>query len=196
MMSDSDYEELRRTTNRRLNLGCGDFPMTYWINLDADPNTNAQIHAVVPPIPLEDESLDSIFACHFLEHLDRGAAAELLNECWRCLVPGGNLALVVPDTREVLTRYVNGAIDAVEYPRGTWWNVADLDHVCAMFLYSTVQQSHHVWSYDRDTLARAMALAGFGQFKEIDRYRDPRIAQGAWYQIGIEGIKQAKKEVQ
>jgi hypothetical protein len=67
--------------------------------------------------------------------------------------------------------------------------VSDLDEVCAMFLYSPVQESPHRWSYDRETLARAMAPAGFRGFKEIDRYRDPRLGSPQWFQVGIQAVK-------
>ena len=186
-----DTKELQATTRLRLNVGCGEYPMRFWINLDAQPECPAQIHAVVPPIPYEDESLLEIYAGHFLEHLTQEDGRAFLSECFRCLKPGGKLGIVVPDTREVMRRYLEGAIDAVEYPCSTWWPVADLDAVCTMFLYSSVQESPHQWSYDMDSLSRAMAGAGFRNLQEIDRYRDPRIPRGAWYQCGINGYKEA-----
>jgi predicted SAM-dependent methyltransferase len=189
-MEMAEMQDLIATTQLRLNVGCGDYPMRYWMNLDADPQKPAQIHAAAPPIPYDDETLLEIYAGHFLEHLTQGDAADFIAECYRCLKPGGKLGIVVPDTREVMRRYLAGAIDAVEYPANTWWPVADLNAVCAMFLYSTVQDSQqHQWAYDMETLAQAMAVAGFERLHEIDRYRDPRIAQGAWYQCGISGYK-------
>ena len=174
---------------KRLNVGSGEFPLPYWINLDADPNLPADIHATVPPLPFDDESLDEIWACHFLEHLSYEGGQAFLAECYRALRPGGGLGIVVPDMGEVLRRWLAGARDAVEWPRGTWWNVADLDAVNALFVYSTVQDTPHLWAYDQGTLARAMRRVGFRDLVEIDRFRDPRIAQGAWYQCGLQGRK-------
>ena len=161
--------------------------MPFWINLDADPNRAADIHATVPPIPFADGELDEIYAGHLIEHMGREVAGEFLRECYRCLKPGGILTVVVPDTREIMRRYLMGTIDCVEYPFGVWRPIKDLDTICALFLYSTVQESRHQWSYDAQSLRRAMERAGFTSLREIDRYMDRRIAIGAWYQCGIEG---------
>ncbi len=187
-----DRAQLAATANRRLNVGCGDFPLAYWTNLDADPGVRADIHATVPPLPFGDASLDEIYAGHFLEHLSFEDGAAFLAECYRCLAPGGKLGILVPDTFEVARRYVLGMPDKVEYPPETFHPVADLDEVCRMFLYSTVQVSPHKWSYDSRTLKRAMEAAGFVAFVEIDRYADLRIPVGEWYQCGWDAYKPAK----
>lgn len=174
---------------RRLNVGCGQFPLLYWTNLDESPACPADLHQRVPPLPFADGALDDIFAGHFLEHLEPADADAFLRECWRCLAPGGRLGIVVPDLREVLARWLRGDLDAVEYPARTWHDVADLDDVCALFLYSTVQPSRHRWGYEPRTLMRRLRANGFEVVGEIDRYRDPRIAQGAWYQCGVDAVK-------
>ena len=188
---EADLSELKATTHRRLNVGSGDYPLRYHLNLDADPEKNPEICATVPPIPLEDESLDDVWACHFLEHLSYEAALAFLAECYRVLVPGGKLSIVVPDTREIMQRWLAGTIDAVEFG-DKWWPIADLNAVNALFLYSTVQDSPHLWAWDLNTLARAMDGAGFGEFESIDRFEDQRIIQGAWYQCGLIGKKPEK----
>lgn len=188
-MSKFDVAELESTASRRWNIGCGDWKIAYWTNVDSNPDVEADIHATVPPIPAADASIDEIWACHFLEHLGYGGGLEFLRECMRCLAPGGRVGIVVPDTREIVKRYLAGAIDQVEWPYRQWHAVKDLDDVCALFLYSTVQESPHRWSYDADTLGRIMTRAGFVGLREIDRYREPRIGQGAWYQVGLWGFK-------
>jgi SAM-dependent methyltransferase len=178
--------------SRRLCVGCGQWPLIYWKNLDADPRAIADIYERVPPLPFEDESLDEIFAGHFLEHLTREDGREFLAECYRCLIPGGRLGIVVPDTREVMTRWLAGALDCVEYPVGLYHAVADLDDVCALFLYHTADptdESPHLWAYDLGTLGRAMEAAGFVITGEIDRYRDPRLGTGQWFQAGLDAMK-------
>lgn len=181
--------ELQATACRRLNIGAGEYPMLYWTNLDADPNLPADIHATVPPIPFGDETLDEIYAGHFLEHLEPAEAREFLRECYRCLTPGGKVGIVVPDTFEVMRRYVLGMPDKVEFPHDVWRAVADLNEVCALFLYSYVQDSPHRWSYDKRTLRQAIEGAGFEVIGEIDRYNDPRVPVGAWYQFGFDARK-------
>lgn len=176
----------------RLNVGCGDYPLLYWINLDSDPTKRADIHAdALEHLQGCPEGLyDEIYAGHFLEHLEPEAAAAFLRECYRVVIPGGRVGVVVPDTRIIMQRWLAEARDMIEYPEGTWNSIADLDSICELFLYATAQDSHHHWSYDERTLARIMHEAGFERLTEIDRYRDPRIPVGAWYQCGLNGYKE------
>lgn len=173
----------------RMNLGCGDWPLAGWVNVDESPRVAADVVASVPPIPAEDESLDDLYLGHLLEHLPPARGGALLLEAYRCLRPGGRIGVVVPDTRAVLEQYVQQTAACVEYPQGTIRPMADLDQVCALFLYSTVQPSPHRWSYDLVTLARALRAAGFRDLVEINRYDDPRIPVGAWYQCGYDARK-------
>lgn len=190
-MDDIDYAELERTTDRRLNVGCGNFPLNYWTNLDMQESMPAQIHADALEYlaACDAGEYDEIYAGHFLEHLTYDDAKRFLSECYRVLTPGGKLGIVVPDMREVMSRWLAGAIDSVEAPEGYWWAVSDLDAVCHLFLYSDVQVSPHKWAWELVTLARAMHRAGFTDLVEINRYTDPCIPCGAWYQCGARGYK-------
>lgn len=174
---------------RRLNVGCGQWPLLYWTNLDAAKDAHADIYATVPPIPYPDGSLDEIYAGHFLEHLSEQDATAFLKECHRCLIPSGKLGIVVPDTREIMRRYLREDHDRIEVPRGRYHYMDDLDSICRVFLYSTIQDSPHLWSYDHVTLARKLTQAGFEIVGEIDRWNDPRLGTGQWFQFGYDSVK-------
>lgn len=169
---------------KRLNVGCGAYPLLFWTNLDGNPRVRADIHAQVPPLPYTDGQLDEIYAGHFLEHLTPKEADAFLQECFRCLSPGGRIGILVPDTREVVKRYIRQDIDEIEYPRGVWRKISDLNTLCELFFYSTVQESSHKWCYDSETLGKLLVKHGFILLNEIDRFKDPRIALGTWYQCG------------
>jgi len=188
-MSNDRHLLLQSTANRRLNVGSGQHPLHYWTNIDASPNALADIVQSVPPLPFADASLDEIYAGHFVEHLTPEEADAFLQECFRCLTPNGRVGLLVPDTREVMKRYLRADIDEIEYPQGVWHPVADLDSVCRMFLYSTVQESGHKWSYDSRTLRNLLERNGFKVTRPIDRWKDPRVALGAWYQCGWDATR-------
>lgn len=189
--SEWDCVALIRTTHRRLNVGCGRYPMRFWLNLDSDPAMPAEIHAdaLEHLRGCEEGRYDSIYAGHFLEHLGYDDAKAFLFEAYRALASGGSLAIVVPDTREVMRQWLQGTPLRVEWPMGTWRDIADLNEVCHLFLYSDVQETPHRWAWEEATLARAMSEAGFVNLRSIDRYDDPRIPVGAWYQCGVEGYK-------
>ena len=177
----------------RLNVGCGGFPLRGWINIDADPQSAAQdqYRMRVPPLPFADRSVAEVYAGHFFEHLNRRDAGDFLDECYRVLVPGGRLGLMVPDMREVMRRYVLAEPAPAEYPQGTYRDLRDLDELCDFLIFSTAQPSRHQWAYDGYTLSRALQRAGFQVIGEFDRFHDPRVAVGAWYQIGIDAVRPA-----
>lgn len=175
----------------KLNVGCGEFPMDGWVNLDSDPLTVCDVHADARTylFDLTDESVEEIYAGHFLEHLEKKEAHLFIRQALRVLIPGGRLGIVVPDTREICRRYASGAVEEIEYPKGTWNKVSDLDAINELFFYSTAQRSRHRWMWDETTLARAMSRYGFQGLRRIDRFHDPRIAVGTWYQTGLDGWK-------
>lgn len=173
----------------RVNVGCGNYPLTGWINLDASPDVAADVVATVPPLPYADNALDEIYAGHVIEHMTREDGATFLAECRRCLRPGGRVGIVVPDMRAIMGVWLGGVKVTVEYPMGVQNDCSDLDAVNHLFLFSTVQPSHHLWSYDLGTLGRAMTAAGLRVTGEINRMSDPRIPVGAWYQCGLDAVK-------
>lgn len=173
----------------RLNIGCGEWIQDGWTNVDQAPFDGVDLVATVPPIPYADGSVDEIAAIHFLEHLDHPTGAEFLKECFRVLRPGGRLGVVVPDTWIIMREYVKRSQIGVEWPYGVVRAVADLDEVAGLFLYSTLQDSPHKWSYDERTLSRALELAGFEVVAQIDRFEDRRLGTGQWYQCGLDSIR-------
>ena len=177
--------------SRQLNVGSGDYPLPGWDNLDCDPEHNAEIvaDAMEDVKGCEAGRYDEVYAGHFIEHLAHEDALEFIRQCYRVLTPGGRLGILVPDAREIFRRYVANAVDSLEMPHNVWWKINDLDTLNAWFIYSTVQDSHHQWMWDKETLARAMTKAGFIGMREIERYRDPRLGSGRWYQCGLDGWK-------
>ena len=189
MITTDHHNRLQALAPRRLNVGSGQVPLPYWTNLDEAADALADIRQHVPPLPFGPEALDDIYAGHFLEHLPPEEAGVFLDECHRCLTVGGRLGIVVPDTKEVMKRHLNGSLDAVEWPFGVWHKINDLDSLCRIFFYSTVQDSPHRWSYNLETLWRLIEQHGFEVTNEIDRFSDPRIPVGAWYQCGLDAVK-------
>jgi predicted SAM-dependent methyltransferase len=81
----------------KLNLGAGNVRLRAgYRSVDSNSRLNPDILARVPPIPVADASCEALFAGHFLEHLPKDVASELLREAYRVLVPGGEFEIVVP----------------------------------------------------------------------------------------------------
>ncbi len=47
-------------------------------------------------LPLEDQSVDCIFASHILEHFEKSELINLMNECYRVLKKDGEIILITP----------------------------------------------------------------------------------------------------
>ena len=164
----------------RINIGCGEHPLAGFWNLDECQGAVVDVVARVPPIPAPNNSVDEVYAGHFLEHLTQPEADEFISECYRCLKPHGVLGITVPDFHEIAKRYLDASVPArVEFPRGEWHDMHDLDEICHLFLFSTVQPSNHKWAYDHRSLERLLHRHGFGRFTEINRWMDPRVSVGA-----------------
>lgn len=176
----------------RLNVGCGDYALpdhAGWVNIDSSSDSKADHVEIVPPLVYGSESVDEIYAGHFLEHLDVPQREYFMAECYRVLRPGGLLGLLVPDTREIMRRYLGDMGDYGQSADGRVFRVNDLDDVCAYWLFSTVQPSHHKWAYDLQSLRRLMERWGFEVTGEINRHTDSRLSTPQWYQCGLDARK-------
>jgi len=59
-------------------------------------------------IPLIDSSADYAYSSHFVEHLHREDAANLLREAYRTLKPGGVVRICIPDLAYAISLYNQG----------------------------------------------------------------------------------------
>ncbi len=99
----------------RLNVGCGQRFLGNWINLDFVANEPCvQEHDLRKPLPFESNHFSVVYHSHVLEHLDRGDACRLLQECHRVMRPGGVLRVVVPDLEHKARLYLEKLAGAVD----------------------------------------------------------------------------------
>lgn len=90
----------------RLNLGQNEWPISGFINIDIDPDTNPDVIADAAFLPYEDGSVDEIYAGHLLEHFD--IEQDVLREWARVLRKGGKITICVPDIDKSLQAYRSG----------------------------------------------------------------------------------------
>tara|TARA_Y100000591_G_scaffold264592_1_gene237997 strand:+ start:303 stop:959 length:657 start_codon:yes stop_codon:yes gene_type:complete len=56
-------------------------------------------------IPFQDSTVDLIYSCHMLEHLDQNETKIFFNESYRVLKPNGIMRIVVPDFERLVDNY-------------------------------------------------------------------------------------------
>jgi hypothetical protein len=78
----------------KLNLGCGDTPLSGWTNVDLFPGPGVYIADLRSEWPWQDSSIGAVRAWHLFEHLpDR---VHTMNELWRVMAHGAIAEIQVP----------------------------------------------------------------------------------------------------
>ncbi len=84
----------------KIDLGCGNINQKRrgYIGLDVNPKYQPDIlHDCNEGLPFENNSIETIYSDNSLEHLWNPVF--VLQECYRVLIPGGTLELVLPNTQ-------------------------------------------------------------------------------------------------
>ncbi|MFH0714454.1 MAG: methyltransferase domain-containing protein [Candidatus Diapherotrites archaeon] len=79
---------------KRLNLGCGEFPKKGFVNVDIVKSADVVHDLDAFPYPFKKGEFDLIEADHVLEHLEN--PFRVVKECHRILAPNGKLVVRVP----------------------------------------------------------------------------------------------------
>jgi len=90
--------KLNELTMLRVELGCGNekHQRPGHIHLDINDNGQECVWDITKGLPFPDDSCAEIYASHTFEHITRQDLITVLNECWRCIRPGGVLWVIVP----------------------------------------------------------------------------------------------------
>lgn len=164
----------------RLNLGCGDFPMSGWTNIDLEELPGVDVAADVRALPYEDNSVDEIYAGHILEHISIRETGKTLDEWYRVLKPGGHITVTTPDFHWVCEAYLNNELSARE--------------ASETYLHVELGRHFHRAVFDIVDLLVDMQKAGFENVYQVDQEScDMLVAKVPW-QIVVSGIKPDKKE--
>lgn len=98
-----NWSDIEKREKIFLNLGgqgdCDPKPnYENYVCVDLEPKANTAVaHDLTKPIPLPDNSVDTILSEHFFEHIHKENIETLLQECFRILKPGSLLRIAVPD---------------------------------------------------------------------------------------------------
>jgi len=167
-----------------INLGVDVFADRYpgWINVDLYDKPGVTLRADVRRVPLADECALLVLAGHILEHFPAEDASALLREWWRLVLPGGSLAVVIPDMGKAALWLADGRID------DAWYRAMRDGRP------DEPGQAHHA-TYTADSLHATMAAAlPDARLLPLDIATDPLmvISRIGW-QSGIEAWKEREE---
>lgn len=161
----------------KVKLNVGSFTTMFhhgWTNIDledleawAQPRGyRFQRHDVRTGLPYGTSSVDLVFACHFLEHLNYAQGLDFLRECRRVLKSSGALRLIVPDAGW-LGRWNEGGTVGTEVPDfNAYGEISDTCEAAPTWFakYWAMLHEHHSAGYDYDTLADLLRRADLVPF--------------------------------
>ena len=137
-------------------------------------------------LPFPDNSVDTIYCSHVLEHFPRRHGDALLIACYRALKPGGNILLAVPNARLYIEAYTSGQVidynllykPALRFSTG-------IDYIN----YMAYMDGHHFHMFDCENLLACLHLAGFenASAREFDCCWD--LEERRWESIYVIAVK-------
>jgi|SRR5665213_4507479 len=140
--------ELAKRKDLNIHFGCGEINDPRFINIDARPFPHVHLIDSSPMLrTFRDNRVDSIYACHVLEHFSRTLKPDILRRWFQILKPGGRLLLSVPDFDKLVKIF--------QYE----WNVESIE--AELMGGQDYTGNFHYSIFNRRHLTDLLARAGF-----------------------------------
>jgi predicted SAM-dependent methyltransferase len=181
--------------------GCGLSAPQEWVNFDVSPtlriqktpvlgallknslNTqfpaNVQYGDIISGLPIPDQSCDGIYCSHTLEHLSLQDFRIALRNTLKVMKPGAYFRCVVPDLENAARAYVQ-AVDAGDEGASlhfigpqTLLGIEKRPRGLKAMISTLFGNSHHLWMWDRLSLAKEFRDAGFTEVRQCN-YNDAK----------------------
>jgi predicted SAM-dependent methyltransferase len=146
--------------HNKLHLGCGSNLIPGWTNVDLSDKNGVARHDLTKPLPVGTESVDFIFSEHFIEHITREQAKNLLHECYRVLRVGGVFRISTPDLRKLVNAYREGNLDE-------WSELGWRPRTPCALMNEGMRLWGHQFIFDAEELRGLMLECGFGQVEQV-----------------------------
>lgn len=131
-----------------------------WITLDQNLGCDLTWDLRVG-LPFPDNSLQSIYSSHVLEHLPFIDLCKLLKRCHAALKPGGDFSVCVPNARRYIEAYLGGKRLLEKertYPPGLCNTDSLIDQVNYI---AYMGRGEHAYMFDEENLINILKMAGF-----------------------------------
>ena len=151
----------RKPTPLRLELG-SNTPRSGWVVTNYSWRTRYLLDAT-SPWPVDDGSVDLIFADNMIEHVTLDSARAVLLQAHRALRPGGTIRLATPDVEAIARLYLgedeeSAAAVLARHRR----NGLVAEHQVDLIRVPFAEHGHHLgYLYDEESLSAELKRAGF-----------------------------------
>jgi len=115
-------------------------------------------------IPLKNDSVETIYSSHLLEHIPYEDLIKFLKECYRVLKRNGEFSVCVPNFKAYVTAYMRGQVFC---EREKWWKPAAIDtgSIIDQLNYMAYMKDEHKYMFDSQNLVNTFLKAGFSKVK-------------------------------
>ena len=145
----------------KLHLGSGTVKLKDWQNVDLE-TPEADMHLDLrEKLPFGDNLITHIYNEHFIEHITREEAVNLLKECYRVLKTDGVLRLSTPDLKYLAIAYLSRNITE-------WKNVSWQPGTPCFLINDAMRKWGHQFLYDAEELVKVLAEAGFNSVQFVN----------------------------
>jgi predicted SAM-dependent methyltransferase len=145
-----------------LHLGCGIRYLPGFVNIDANPARKTDMWLDVRcGLPFANDSVDSIYSTHMIEHLYPDELEKLLRECARTLKPGGGMRIIVPSLANAILAFQQNLHEWFydDFPR-------HFDSLGGRFSNFVFCDGQHRTAFDLSYLDEVLRQAGFREVAE------------------------------
>ena len=160
----------------KLNLGCGGNIIPGYINISYDEGKEDsewyKNHDLSKGIPYDENTVDMIYHCHFLEHLSYFDGIALLKNCYKAMKEGAIMRILVPDLELWCLKYLQHDREFLDAYRTAF--LGPFYPTDGAIFMGMLHNHGHKMGWDFDTLEFFLKDAGF---KDIQRtyYQESKI---------------------
>src|SRR3990167_901070 len=128
----------------KLHLGCGDYWLDGYINIDHGIYGGADmLFFVREGVPFQPEVVERIEAYEFLEHFNKHEVFNMLEDWRRVLINGGMVKISVPNMNGLIEKYATDPKDAID------------------MIYGYEDNPGHKYGYTKESLQAIFEQHGF-----------------------------------
>jgi predicted SAM-dependent methyltransferase len=157
----------------KLNLGCGGNLLYGYLNIgfeDGRPDSDIYLnHDLSKSIPANDNSVDVIYNCHFLEHLNYQEGIQFLCNSHLAMKEGAIMRILVPDLELWCIKYLQHDRAFLDDYRNSY--LGDSYPTDASIFMGMLHNHGHKMGWDYETLEYWLHKIGFRNIQQT-KYRE------------------------
>ena len=141
----------------KINIGCGKKKINNWINIDRSPQFEPEICVDVIKDQTFLKDIEFAYSEHFIEHITREEAVDLLTAIRKNLKRGGVVRLATVDLDFIIDKYLNDWDNQEWIPR-----YPDVKNKCDM-INAYFYWWNHKYLYNQNNITEILLAAGFNK---------------------------------